>query len=293
VKTISGIAVFVAAFLLAGCISTVDIGLESSGQEYVLNCILNPGQDTVTAWLTKSRTAASGETFETVTGAEITLYENGIAAGRFSWSDSSAYVLPFSVTPEKSYRIEANTDGKTIWAETKVPNPADANISVADSGDHVSHYIIRLNDNKEEENFYWVTATNYNGENSNIPVEIALNLYSNFGYADNFNQKAQSYWDYKFQYDYYIRFTDKGLPDKITEVLFYSPGYGRNAEVFLLLPDYHLDKYMKSSLLLQNMDLYAEEVPIMYSPFPMYSNINGGTGIFGSFNSVSKVFTKN
>jgi hypothetical protein len=41
-----------------------------------------------------------------------------------------------------------------------------------------------------------------------------------------------------------------------------------------------------------NIDYYAEEVPIAYSPFPVYSNIHGGTGIFGSFTSVSKTFTQ-
>jgi hypothetical protein len=63
-------------------------------------------------------------------------------------------------------------------------------------------------------------------------------------------------------------------------------------EVFLLSTDYHLDKYMKSGLLTERMEIYAEDMPFIYSPQPVYSNIHGGTGIFGSFNSVSKVFAK-
>jgi hypothetical protein len=47
---------------------------------------------------------------------------------------------------------------------------------------------------------------------------------------------------------------------------------------------------MKSSLLLERMDLDAEDMPIIYSPQPVYSNIHGGTGIFGSYVSVSKEF---
>ena len=43
---------------------------------------------------------------------------------------------------------------------------------------------------------------------------------------------------------------------------------------------------------MEQMEMYAEDMPIIYAPFPIYSNIHGGTGIFGSFTSVSKVFTK-
>ena len=62
-------------------------------------------------------------------------------------------------------------------------------------------------------------------------------------------------------------------------------------EIFLLSTDYHLDKYMKSGLLTERMEIYAEDMPIIYAPFPIYSNIHGGTGIFGSFTSVSKEFS--
>jgi hypothetical protein len=46
---------------------------------------------------------------------------------------------------------------------------------------------------------------------------------------------------------------------------------------------------MKSSLLLERMDLYAEDMPVIYSPQPVYSNIHGGTGILG----LTPVFQKN
>ena len=64
---------------------------------------------------------------------------------------------------------------------------------------------------------------------------------------------------------------------------------GSSSEIFFLSTDYHLDKYMKSSLLLEQMDINAEDMPIIYSPQPVYSNIHGGAGIFGSFYSVSKL----
>jgi hypothetical protein len=276
-----------------GCIREVDIGTGNQAPQIVLNCFLDTKEDTVTARLTYSSAIQSTARFDAITGAKIRLFSEGESVGEFMWIDSSAYLLPHSVAPGKTYRIEANVENKTVWAETTVPNSIDADIAVANPDDYIFYYVIRLNDNKNEENFYWVTTTNIKEAGSNKPVEIVSDLYSNFEYADNFNQRIQSYDDYfKFQYEYYMRFADSGLPEKITEVMFYPVGFGKNANVFLLSVDYHLDKYMKSSLMLERMDLYAEENPIIYSPFPMYSNINGGTGIFGSFNSVSKVFTK-
>jgi hypothetical protein len=118
-------------------------------------------------------------------------------------------------------------------------------------------------------------------------------LYSNFEYADDFNRRIYENGLYKFEYEYYIRFTENELSTDQTEVIFYPQYISSPIEVFLLSVDYHLDKYMKSSLLIHDMDLYAQDMPIIYSPFPMYSNINGGTGIFGSYTGFSKVFTKN
>lgn len=47
---------------------------------------------------------------------------------------------------------------------------------------------------------------------------------------------------------------------------------------------------MKSSILTERMEIFAEDMPIMYAPVPIYSNIHGGTGIFGSFTGISKEF---
>jgi hypothetical protein len=210
--------------------------------------------------------------------------------GELIWTDSSTYILPFSVLPGKIYRIEAKTGNNVVWAETTVPKSIDATINKAISGFYYNSFQILLNDNINESNFYWISATGFEGAQENQRKNIACELYSNFEYADDFNQRISQNSMYKFEYEYYIRFTESELPVGLTEVIFYPQCINNPVEVFLLSVDYHLDKYMKSSLLLHSMDLYAEDMPIIYAPFPMYSNINGGTGIFGSYNSVSEKF---
>jgi len=273
-----------------GCISEVTIDDDFKGNEVVLNCILDAQNDTVVVQLSYSIPIQSTDLFEPIKDAQIQLFEEGRIIGEFIWTDSSAYVLPYQVIAGKIYRIEAKSGNNVVWAETSVPKAIDANIDKVKIGFYANSFQILLNDNINEANFYWISATGFEGAQENQRKNIACALYSNFKYADDFNQRISQNSMYKFEYEYYIRFTESELPVGLTDVIFSPQCINNPVEVFLLSVDYHLDKYMKSSLLLQSMDLYAEDMPIIYSPFPMYSNINGGTGIFGSFNCVSEKF---
>lgn len=289
IKQIPALAFILIVF--SGCIRDVALDLNSSNREYVLNCILNTNQDTLTATLTKTENIASGsELIETVKDAEIVLFENGKNVGSFSYSDSNAYFLVYKPKPGKTYRLEANTGNDKVWGETNVPETPDATIEKLPS--LMAGYQVSLNDNSHEDNFYWVTATGFEGAQGNQTKNIACVIYSNFEYADDFNQRIYDNGIFRFEYEYYLRFNDLQLSEQITEFVFRPQCISYPEEVFILSTDYHLDKYMKSSLLLLEMELFAEEMPVIYSPQPMYSNIRGGTGIFGSFNSVSKVFAK-
>ncbi|MFW5774187.1 MAG: DUF4249 family protein, partial [Tangfeifania sp.] len=175
-------------------------------------------------------------------------------------------------------------------SETTIPKTVEANIEKLASS--MEGYQLSFEDNKDEDNFYWITATGFEGAEGNRTKNIACVIYSNFEYADDFNQRVYDDGIFRFEYEYYLRFNDLQLSEQITEIVFRPQCISHPEEVFILSTDYHLDKYMKSSLLLLEMELFAEEMPVIYSPQPVYSNIHGGTGIFGSFNSVSKEFTR-
>ncbi len=289
IKQIPALAFILIVF--SGCIRDVALDLDNTNREYVLNCILNTQKDTLTATLTKTENIASGsDIFETVKDAEVVLFENGKNAGNFSYSDSNAYLLVYKPKPGKTYRLEANIGNDKVWGETTIPKTVEANIKELASS--MEGYRVSFEDNKDEDNFYWVTATGFEGAQGNQTKNIACVIYSNFEYADDFNQRIYDDGNFRFEYEYYLRFNDLQLSEQITEIVFRPQCISYPEEVFILSTDYHLDKYMKSSLLLLEMELFAEEMPVIYSPQPVYSNIHGGTGIFGSFNSVSKVFAK-
>ncbi len=286
------LGLFLLAFMYFGCIRDVNIIENNETREVVLNCILDTGKDTVVAWLSYSNPIQSSSKFEANTNAAIHLFEEGESVGEFIWTDSSAYILPISVQAGKKYRIETKINGKKIWAETLVPLPVDATIKVANPENLLKYYQISLTDNPDEKNYYWASASELTGGGEKRRKDIAGELFSDFEYADDFNQYISEDGVFKFEYDFYVRFTDLELPNGTVDLVIYFRGIDYPLEVFLLSVDYHLDKYIKSSLLLLDMELNAEDLPIIYSPFPVYSNIHGGVGIFGSINSVSKDFTR-
>ena len=284
--------------VLPGCIRDVDIDINNENHSYVLSCILNNNQDTIVAYLTKTRDITSESPFEAVKDAEIVLFENDKKIGNFSCSDSGDYFLAYKPNPGMKYRLEAKTGNSEIWGETTVPKTVEAIIEKLASS--MEGYQISFEDNKNENNFYWISATGYEQLRDTSHKDtivfytqknIAHIILSDFEYADDFNRYISDNWIYKFEYDYYVRFSDTQLPGGLVQVKF-RPMTGLSPEVFFLSADVHLDKYMKSSLLMERMDLYAEDMPVIYSPQPVYSNIHGGTGIFGSFYSVSKEYSQ-
>ncbi|MCG6188192.1 DUF4249 domain-containing protein [Maribellus maritimus] len=275
-------------FLFFACISNVDLKIGSENQQFVLNSILDTSKDTVVARLTKTKNITSAESFEAVRDAEIVLFENDKELGHFTYSDSGAYFLVYNPKPGLKYRLEAETGDGKIWGETTVPKETEARFEKRASS--IEGYQVSLEDNDDDDNFYWITATGYVGASEHQYKNIACIISSDFEYADDFNRYT-SEGTFKFEYDYYLRFSDNQLTDS-TSILFRPECVNSPITVFLLSTDYHLDKYMKSSLLLERMDLYAEDTPIIYSPQPVYSNVHGGTGIFGSFTGVSQKFSK-
>jgi hypothetical protein len=282
---------------LSGCIQDVELDLSNKKNEYVLNCILNTQTDTITAVLTKTKSITDGsKSFEAVKNAEIVLFENEERLGSFSFSGSDNYFLTHKPKPGTSYRLEAKTGNNKIWGETTVPKTVNGNIEKLPSS--LEGYQVSFEDNRDEDNFYWVSATGYEQMQDTTQKDtivlckrknIAGIIFSSFEYADDFNRYTGEHGSYKFEYDYYIRFSDSQLPDGVIRVKF-RPMVGSSPELFFLSTDYHLDKYMKSSILTERMEIFAEDMPIMYAPVPIYSNIHGGTGIFGSFTGISKEF---
>jgi hypothetical protein len=280
-------------FIVISCVSEVDISVRESKKEIAVNCILTTNADTITAWLSYTKPAFSSAGFEPIDNARVVLYEQENPVGQFWQTDSTAWVLAYNVKQKTKYKIEVTTNNTTIWAETTVPEKFNANVSSLEIVTCRYDYQVSFLNNPK--NYYWISAKGYSYYKGDPTIERAPAFFSNNGYADDFNRYLETWAGYRYSYEDYIRFAGNTLPPDSINCRFVPATIDINLgpqEVFVFSVDYHLDKYMKSSLLMEENDLWAEDVPIVYAPFPVYSNIHGGTGIFGSFTSVSKVFTK-
>ena len=286
---------FILVILTGSCVTDVEgIYLEQE-KELTINCILNSSDDTVQTWVSYSKPIIGSSGFEEVKYPMVFLFEEDELIGQFSKGASTSLVLPYKVKTGKTYKIEASVNGETVWAECKVPELITAAIGSIENSYNSFDYNVSFKDNQKEDNQYWISAKGYSWYQGKTHLDIATSFYSNYNAADDFNRLPEQGYGYIYEYKYYIRISDRTLTTDLIELNFYPAGIqivDGPQEIFVLSVDYHLDKYMKSSLLLEENDLNAEDVPIAYAPFPMYSNINGGTGIFGSYSSVSKVFSK-
>jgi hypothetical protein len=277
-----------------GCVEDVNINLGKQNREFVLNSILTPDKDTVVVYLSLSRSVTFNEKFKPVTNATVEFFEDKINVGKLIWEDSGQYVLPFKVSPNRKYRIEATVDGKTIWAETTLPESIENVCQISNNGTHRQKFQLHLQLQKSNPNYFWLSATGYNGAADNLIKGIANSISSDFEYADAFNRTPTEYYSYKFDYMYYMRFTNQFINKKDVDIYFAVETVERPVEIVLLSTDCHLDKYMKSSMKMSEMEADAGEEGMFlgFAPFPVYTNIHGGTGVFGSFTSVSKEFEK-
>jgi hypothetical protein len=286
-------AFVILSYFMISCSTEVDFSLPEQERKLTLNCIINPDNDTINAQITYSRLITDVNSFESVEEISISFFEEGELTGYFSQIDSTHFYFAYQVKPGKKYRIEASTGKKTVWAETQVPiNFETSFFSIKDYAESFD-YIISIIRNQSEESVYWISAKGFSWYNGKPFYDIAPAIYSDCSFADDFNRLVEQGYGYMYIYEYYIRLIGEEVPTDTISVQFHPAGIhiiDGSQEVFVLSVDYHLDKYMKSSILLEEIDMYAEDVPIVYAPFPMYSNINGGTGIFGSYNSVSEKF---
>lgn len=277
--------------LFFSCTKVVELDIYQQDKKITLNCILDTRQDTIMAWLSWTRPLSSSNKFDAIKETTIILFEDGKDIGHFSWKDSSAYILVYKPRPDKTYKIEANFDKEKVWAETHMPSTIIPQIDIVNYKSGQVDYKIDFRDNPSEKNYYWIAIVSLTDgwiANKRIFYNALAYLYSNTLLADDFNRTPDQWQEYRFSFNNYIRIEDNSLPEGIGSLILQPQGIsfeGNTMDVFLLNTDYHLDKYMKSSIMMNDMDATSESYPIKYVPTPIYSNIQNGTGIFGSVNS--------
>ena len=281
-KTIIYIAIAIIATTHYSCIKDVDnLNLPSSQPKLVVQSFISPGDSIiVTIYASKPiNYNVIGSNFnyhgyDTVKTATVTLTDitNGNSTTIPFDNDNKKYIVApadFSIENNNEYElsITANTF-KSITARTTVPNGiATATISKIDTTDadewgdstiRISGYI---NDPAPEENYYHILSYGLREYTWEEFHDIYLSNYSNFFITDNnHNGETINFRDELYQFE---------TGDENT---IYS------SSILIYDVDEHYYKFHKSLETIYD---------IMDNPFTesshLYSNIEGGLGVFGSF----------
>ena len=250
------------------------------------NCILNP-DSTVKARLTVSRNIENNIVFDAVDNASIILYENESNLGEMVSTGNGDYFLNYSPKTGNTYKIKVLANKyNDIEATTIIPEKPDVT------------YLIDSLEYSEQGEFYWVHCNfiihdktgpnNYwlYGKRTINNVTYTGGGYNdiNAPFVDDFNREIDTYAKYGFVYNYYVRISDEGFDG---EDLSFNTTRRKGFYINFVAADTHYDKYIKSSVTARINN--ESELPFR-EPIQIYSNINNGVGIFGSFAITKKKF---
>lgn len=282
--------------LFFSCDEVVEVDYSSSSQA-CLNCILNP-DSLINLSLYYSQALDKNSDFIAIENAEITLFENEEEKAKFTHIEGGTYRLNIYPKENKTYRISAVINSSLqLTAETTVPaRPSIDTIAVEkvkntnwrDTDSTTQYYNLTVKYqivDTNGENSYWNYELLWNYSAQKYIFNSAPSYFSL--YADNFNREVDSEKALGFYYHFYVRQTDTSADGGALK--FDKNLTSRNKDYFFSA-DEHYDRYLKSSIQSWIVEEW-DELPLS-EPVKIYSNVENGTGIFGSAAFTSFNFNK-
>ncbi len=268
---------FAALLLLAACDSMVtEVEAPESEPKLVVNGFLNPKDDTIAIRIWKSRplyvpTSNLSDSYDRVYNATVTL-SDGTTTVTPEYNHELGYYMirtaAFPLLAGRTYSLEVNTpDGYHATASCtmpsdEVPDIEITNVETVNEYEMISQRVsLRFRDLEGKGNFYHIAAgTIYSYE---------------YGYDDYFSEtgfeRGDSFVSDKNKEAEYFTY-------KTYDIYNYEGG---NNTLFISMQntDEHYYNFHRAF----RQANYSDGNPFA-EPFPLYSNINGGLGIFAAFN---------
>ncbi len=276
---------FFFCLVLCSCEQIVDLDYEVE-QKICFNGILDPDSTVhISLYYTRALNEAGG--FEPVLNAIVEFFEDGKPWGTATNNLNGGYLLDKKPLVGRTYSVKCNVQGMPpLLAETIVKKKPDIAYIVnsrekyegwSEYSESTHFYWLnvdyQLNDQPGKD-YYWNYHLGWYSPLKKYNFSNSLSYLS--PYIDDFNRVVEPDSKLGFYYENYVRMTDTAVDGQVLE--FSKEMTTRGVDVFFNA-DEHYDKYMKSSLQQKMVD--DETLPFK-EPVQIYSNIENGTGIFGS-----------
>lgn len=301
--------------LCSSCEYSYDIDILYEPQ-VVVNSIINP-DSVIKVDVVWSNEIGDKADYKPVDLFSAEIYENNILIleGNFT----SGRIITNTYPKEGAiYKLKLEVEGYgELSAETVVPQACDATIKFVErrgeyysyNDSFIGYYFYELEEVRVSETIRSVMMRCYGLYENNDKV-FTYDYYGNNPMLDDFNKASGVYCDEELigsntSYQSYARIPNANLNKEISfifsiknydksiegDTFIDEDGYVTTTEYMLtdmviqfISPSYEYDKYYKDRYL--QTSLSGTEPPIFNQVVPIYSNINGGLGIFAAYNSL-------
>ncbi len=271
--------------LISSCQKDANLNLRDYESHLVANCFLTP-DSALSVDLSESVRSDLKPDFKPVTGARVIISDQR-SEFLLAETGKGRYIHPFRPIPGESYSLEiVPAEGKGLFASTTIPSSPEIKVHSIPADSIVQ---LTIKDKPGERNIYWVGLQFYDWNRQslyNMPY-----ISSNLILFDDFNRVRGEDMSGLMQYSYhfYARLEDTAFRGgEVTFELSYlwpdwDPGSDTDRSyAYVISADEHFDRYMKSALIQYELGVISD-LPVFHTPINIYSNIENGRGIFGSY----------
>lgn len=299
---------------LLSCTKTIDFDDEGLANQVVVNSIIST-DSYFTSYITLSGSILIERQNNPPVEGKMDLYEDGTLIRQFPTQLGGFSATDIKPKAGKSYRIVVTSNGKTLEAETKIPNQAEV-ISVDtmtvknEYGSNTINYKLRIKDPSGDD-YYRIVIMNeslssrtivdslknekigYFMQNTQYSIisddPVFKSVYNNFG--DELIDYGPNN-DYSIFPDDYFQGKEYTIQFQVSSSFgnyYYPNSYGGNKPIYVR-NIIHVQKLSKDLYnYLKYLKLYNNYHDDPFSePVPVYSNVSNGIGIFAGFNDDSR-----
>ena len=271
--------------VICSCVKQVDLDFEDYQTHPVVNALLVP--DSVMAvHLSLSSRADKPEVFPELTRAKVEI-SDGTSSIELANQGNGTYSAGYYPIAGKEYKLSIHLDNEnSLKSVTKIPVQPEISITPI-----VAEHLVQVNikDNREETNYYWIGLKSFSISNKMMYYKTYVSC--DFLLLDDFNRtQGNGLSKTKYSYHFYARLPDYKFNGG--QISFTLPHYWSDPQdyeflsyrsyIYIINADEHLDRYMKSALIQYDLRVIGD-MPVFHTPINMYSNIENGKGIFGSY----------
>ena len=270
-RTIQYITALILTLFLFSCETVLDVELPEPETRLVAHCFVMNTDDQLSTYVSTNVALLSNQEPAGIDNATVQIFENGGLKYEFLSDQSVDLAEPFQTGRTYEIRV-SHPDLGSLSARQVMPGPVaitraelDPDGGINEFGDEVAELVVTLLDPAGEENYYERGLVRVQGGSGGEAYRLYPTDDQLFG---------------KATWNDFITFDDRTFDgrEQTLTFRFYADYGGMNENYYLVWRSVSRERYLYLNSLTDQ--LWNEDNPFS-EPVPVFSNMEGGLGIFG------------